>query len=483
MYDIVIIGAGVSGSALARSLSKFDLDILVVDKENDVSCGASKANSGISHAGYDPEPGTLMAKYNVKGNQMLPKICQELSVPYSKVGALVVAFSEQELPALQQLYDKGIKNGILPQYQAILNQEQLRHKEPNISEQALAAYWCSETGIISSFELCVGLMENAIDNGVVFSPNTQVKSITKIDEGFIIETNNLSCHNIKTRFIVNAAGGYADKIHAMLSKPNYTIKSRRGEYYILDKKYGHIANSVIFQCPNEKGKGVLISPTGHGNLIIGPNAYYVDDPYNVETTLPGLLEVKKLAERSIPNLPLHANIRNFSGNRAESSLGDFIVGPVFGIPGFFEIAGIHSPGLTSSPAIAEDMVLMLEKGGLTLIPKKSFNPYRKVIHLDYLSWDEKDQLIASNPLYGRMVCHCEKVSEGEIIDAVKRTNGGRSVEGIKKRTRVCAGTCQGSSCMARIVEIIARELNIDPLEVNQDKNGSYLIFPKGETLE
>ena len=475
MRDVVIIGAGICGSALARELSKFQLDVLVLEKENDASFGSTKANSGIAHGGYDPEPGTLTAKYNVLGNRMMEQLCQDLSVPYKKIGALVVAFTEEEKKTLQEIYDRGIANGLPKECQAIFSQKELREREPNISSEALEAYWCSESAVISSYELCVGLMESAVINGVDISLNTQVESITKTEKGFLVKTNNPACTDIETRYLINAAGGFADKIHNMVAKPSYQIKVRRGEYYLLDKKYGDLTNAVIFQCPSDKGKGVLVSPTAHGNLIIGPNAYFIDDPDNADTTPAGLEEVRTLAKKSVPSLTYGSNLRNFSGNRAEASTGDFIIGPVKEVPGFYEIAGIKSPGLTSAPAIAVDMVDMLEKGGLDLKQKLSFNPHRIVVHLDYTSYEERSRYIQANPLYGRIVCRCENVSEGEILDALRRPNGGNTIEGVKKRTRICAGTCQGGFCMPRIVEIIARELNIDPSEVFQDKNGSYIV--------
>lgn len=480
MRDIVIIGAGVCGSALARELSKYQLDILVLEKENDVAFGSTKANSGISHGGYDPEPGTLMAKYNVQGNRMMEQLCRDLSVPFKKVGALVVAFNEDEISTLQELYDRGIANSIPPESQKILTQEELFQKEPTISPEALGAYWCSESAVISSFELCVGLMESAVINGAVISVNTKVESIEKIPEGFLIKTNNPKCTDIKTRFLVNAAGGFADQIHNMIAPEAYTIKIRRGEYYLLDKKWGHLANTVIFQCPSDKGKGVLVSPTAHGNLIIGPNAYFIDDPNNTDTTPKGLEEIRTLAEKTIPKIPFGGNLRNYSGNRAESSTGDFIIGPVSEVPGFFEIAGIKSPGLTSAPAIAIDVVKMMEKEGLVLKEKYQFNPYRMVVHLDYLSLEERSRLISANPLYGRIICRCENVSEREIIDALHRPNGGTTIEGIKKRTRVCAGSCQGGFCIPRIIDIVARELNIPPNQINQDKNGSFIVVSSEE---
>lgn len=476
MRDVVIIGAGISGSALARELSKYQLNVLVLEKENDASFGSTKANSGISHAGYDPEPGTLMAKYNVQGNRMMEALCRDLGVPFKKTGALVAAFAPEEIPILKDIYERGLANGIPKENQALLSQKELREKEPNITPDALGAYWCSESGVVSSFELCIGLIENAVMNGVEIALDTEVTGVDKTEQGFCIKTNNAKYPQVKTRFLVNAAGGHADKVHAMLEPSPYTIKSRRGEYYLLDKKYGSKVNAIIFQCPSDKGKGVLVAPTAHGNLIIGPNAYWTEDPDNTDTTPAGLAEVRKLAEKSILRIPFGANLRNYSGNRAEASTGDFIIGPVKDINGFYEIAGIKSPGLTSAPAIALDMVSILEEGGLELKQKSNFNPYRTVVHLDYLSLEERARLINANPLYGRIVCRCENVSEGEIIDALKRPNGAHTIEGVKKRSRVCAGNCQGGFCMPRIVEIMARELNVPEEEIYQDKNGSFIVI-------
>lgn len=475
MIDVIIIGSGVSGSSLARELSKYNLNTVVLEKENDTANGSTKANSGICHGGYDPEPGTLMAKYNIIGNKMMPQLCAELGVPYLNIGSLTVALQPEDLPTLQTIYDKGITNGISKGNQAILSKEELLKKEPNISPNALGAYWCSTTGVVSSFELCVGLLESAVINGVNVKFNAEVTKIEKIEQGFRIFTNNTEFPILESRYIVNAAGNFADKIHNMIAPEAYTIKSRRGEYYLLDKKYGGLVNSVVFQCPSEKGKGVLVSPTAHMNLIVGPNAYFVDDPDNVDTTPEGLEEVRRLSVLSVPNIPFGSNLRNFSGNRAEASTGDFIIGPVKEVTGFFEIAGIKSPGLTSAPAIAVDIVSMMEKQGLELKQKLSFNPHRTVVHLDYLSYEERSRFIQANPLYGRIVCRCENVSEGEIIDAISRPIGGSTIEGVKKRTRVCAGVCQGGFCIPRIVNIIAKEKRINPEDVLQDKNGSNIL--------
>ncbi len=475
MKDVVIIGGGICGCSLARELSKYQLDVLVLEKENDVSFGATKANSGISHGGYDPIPGTLMAKYNILGNRMMEGLCEELSVPFIKTGCLVVAFSEDEKQTLKDIYDRGIKNGIPKECQAIFNQDALREKEPHISDNALAAYYCSETGVVSPYELCVALMENAVVNGANISTSTKVIDIKKIDDVFSIKTNSDEYNNIETKFIVNAAGLYAADIHNMLEPSPYSIKVRRGEYYLLDKKYGPLANTVIFQCPSDKGKGVLVSPTAHGNLIVGPNAYFIDDADDTDTTPKGLEEVRIFANKTIPNIPYNANLRNYSGNRAEPSTEDFIVGEVDSVKGFFEMAGIKSPGLTSAIAIAIDMVSMLEEAGLSLKQKANFNPFRTFVHLDYLPFEDRSRLINANPLYGRIVCRCENVSEGEIIDAMRRPNGGKTIEGIKKRTRVCAGSCQGGFCTPRIVEIMARELNIEVDKIFQDKNGSFIV--------
>jgi len=486
MKDIVIIGSGISGSSLARELSKYNLNILVLEKENDTANGASKANSGISHGGYDPLPGTLMAKYNIIGNRMMPKLCEDLSVPYNKSGVLVLAFNDKDLEMIQVLYNRGIENGVPVEESAILSREEVLLREPNISKEVKGAYWCGTTAVIGSFELCVAMLENAVMNGVEVYFNTEVINIKKKTENFTIYTNNPDYPIIETRFVVNAAGVFADKIHNMIAEKGYSIKVRRGEYFLLTKLSGQMVNSVLFPCPNENGKGVLVARTAHGNLIVGPNSEYTDRKENVDTTIMGLDEVKKMSQKLIPDIPFSSNLRNFSGNRAEASTGDFIIGEVKDVRGFYEIAGIKSPGLTSAPAIAVDMVKMLQKGGLGLVPKDSYNPKRIVIHLDYLSWEEKAHLIASNPAYGRIICRCENISEGEIVDAIKRPIGGRSLEGIKKRTRVCAGQCQGSFCIPLILAIVTKQLNIKPELINQDKNGSYIVLgktPKGENYD
>lgn len=478
MKDVVIIGSGVTGSALARELSKYNLNVLVIEKENDTAFGSSKANSGISHGGYDPMPGTLMAKYNIEGNRLMPQLCEDLSVPFAKVGALILAFDDADMKMIKTLHDRGIENGIPQEESAILTPEEVLKREPNISKDIKGAYWCGTSAVVSSFELCVGMLENAVANGVEVYFDTEVISMKQDSDHFTLTTTNPKYPTIEAKYVVNAAGCFADKVHDMLAEHEYSIKTRRGEYFLLNKPSGKLVTSVIFPCPNDKGKGVLVARTAHGNLIVGPNAEYIEEKENVDTTITGLAEVKRLALKIVPSIPFANNLRNFSGNRAESSTGDFVVGPVKGIKGFYEIAGIKSPGLTSAPAIAVDMVRMLKEGGLECKTNDSFNPKRTLIHLDYLSWEERAKLIAENPAYGRITCRCENVSEGEIIDAIRRPIGGRSLEGVKKRTRICAGQCQGGFCIPRIITIIASELGQDPETINQDKNGSYIVVGK-----
>lgn len=471
MYDVAIIGAGVIGTFIARELSRYKLDIALIDKENDVSNGTTKANSAIIHAGYDAKFGTNKGKFNAQGNPMFDKICEQLDVPLKRLGSLVVGFDEEDMTTIKELYDNGRKLGI-PQI-AILDYKKVKEKEPNISDSVVGALHAPTCGIIGPWELAIALAENALENGVELLLNSAVKDIERSKGIYRIITED---KEILCKYVINCAGLYADKINDMVGASYFKIIPRRGQYFILDKNAGDLVNSVIFQCPTKLGKGVLVAPTVHGNIIIGPDAEDLSVRDNLSTTAERLEFVKKSAVKSIPEIPFHKIITSFAGLRAEPSTGDFIIEESKDAKGFINVAGIKSPGLSSSPAIAKYVVELVRNMAGELEEKEDFNPRRrKVIRFDTLSDKEKVNLIKSDPRYGRIICRCENVTEGEIVDAIKRKAGAKTVDGIKRRVRPGSGRCQGGFCGPRVVEILARELGKDMKDIVKDGKDSYIL--------
>ena len=473
MYDVAIIGAGVTGAAIARELSRFSLKVIVLDKENDVSCGTSKANSAIIHAGYDPEETTLMAKLNSEGNPMFDRICSELDVPFKRIGSLVVAYDDEQIDHIKKLYQRGLNNKI--KKMSILSQEELRKREPHINPDAKSALLAETAGIIDPMLLTISLMENAVMNGCDLKLNFTVTSIEKNKSSFKIISRSES---VEAEYVINAAGVFADRIHNMAAEEDFRIKPRRGQYFILDKCEGEMVNSVIFPCPDRMGKGTLVTPTVHGNLILGPSSDDLEDPEDLSTTSDLLEKARTGARKLIPEITTRNSIRTFAGMRAEPDTGDFIIREAPGTPRFFDAAGIKSPGLTSAPAIAEYILLLLEKAGLKMDLKKDFNPYvkRKL----FLDRDEKEQkdLLKKNPLYGRIICRCENITEGDIMDAIHRPAGAETLDGVKRRCRPGMGRCQGGFCGPRVQEILARELNRKIEEIVLEKKNSYILTGK-----
>lgn len=474
MYDVAIIGAGVIGASVARELSKYDLNVVVIEKENDVSNGTTKANSAIVHAGYDAHEGTLMAKYNALGNAMFDEICEELSVPFERCGSLVLAFSEEEREHLDLLYKRGIVNGI-PEME-LLEKDEIKKMEPNISDSVVAALHAKTAGIVGPWELTIAMLENAAENGVSVELNQEVVDIEKLEAGYRIITQE---KNFEAKVVINASGVYADKIHNMVSEESFKITPRRGQYFVMDKIQGELVGQVIFQCPTELGKGILVTPTVHGNLLLGPDAQDMDDRDDISTTTEQLDFVKEHAVKSVPNIHFRDSIRSFAGLRAEGDRGDFIVEEAPGAPMFFDVAGIKSPGLSAAPAIGLDVAKMaVEKlGGAD--EKANFNPKREQIIFMELNAEEKKALIKENPQYGRVICRCENITEGEIVSSIHRKVGAKTVDGVKKRCRPGMGRCQGGFCGPRVQEILARELNVSLEEIVLDKKNSYILT--GET--
>ena len=471
MYDVVIIGAGVSGSACARELSRYNLSICVVEKEEDVCCGTSKANSAIVHSGIDCKPGTLMSEMNVRGNELMEPLSKELDFEFRRNGSLIVCFSEEDRPKLEALYEQGISNKI-PDIR-ILDAHEVHEMEPNLSEEVVAAIYCPTGGIVCPFGLNIALAENAATNGVEFRFNTEVTDICRKDDGYQLSTNR---GYILTRCVVNAAGVYADVFHNMVSSKKIHITPRRGEYCLCDKNAGNLVDKTIFQLPTKLGKGILVTPTVHGNLLLGPTAENIEDREDTATTQSGLAFVLEKAGMSVKNVPSRQIITSFSGLRACADRGDFILEE--SAPNFFEAAGIESPGLTSAPAIGVYMAEMAAKA-LGLTKKESFNPVRHgVVHLNSLSVGERAEKIRENPLYGSIVCRCETISEGEIVDAIRRPLGAKTLDGVKRRTRAGMGRCQAGFCSPRVMDILARELNLPLTAIRKNEKGSEIVFGK-----
>ncbi|WP_432409242.1 NAD(P)/FAD-dependent oxidoreductase [Wukongibacter sp. M2B1] len=480
MYDVAIIGAGIMGTFIARELSRFKLDIALIDKDNDVSNGTTKANSAIVHAGYDAKFGTNKGKFNALGNPMFDKVCEELDVPLKRIGSLVVGFNEEDMKTIKKLYENGMKLGI-PNMK-ILDYKGVKKKEPNISDIVTSALYAPTCGIVGPWELAIALAENAVENGVELLLNNEVKDIRKEEGIYRIITGD---QEILCRYVINCAGVYADKISNMVSSPYFKITPRRGQYYILDKSAGGIVNTVVFQCPTKLGKGVLVAPTVHGNVIIGPDAENLEDREDLSTTAERLRFVRNSAIRSISNIPFNKVITSFAGLRAEPSTGDFIIEEVKDAKGFINVAGIKSPGLSSSPAIAKYVVELVKKIAGGLEEKQDFKPRRKgIVNFDSLIDSKKERLIQEDPRYGRIICRCENVTEREIVDAINRNAGATTVDGVKRRVRPGTGRCQGGFCGPRVVEILARELGMDMNSIVKDGKGSYILTEetKGKNL-
>lgn len=470
MYDVVIIGAGVTGAAAARELSKYQSDVCVLEKAEDVCCGTSKANSGIVHAGYDAEPGTMKAKMNVLGNEMMEKLTKDLDIPFQRKGSFVVLNHEEEMDKLVKLYDQGIKNGV--KGLRILSGSEAKEMEPKLSEHVCAALYAPSAGIICPFELNIAMAEDAAVNGTEFYFRQEVTEIRKMEDRYLVTAGQKV---YETRCIVNAAGVYADVIHNMVCEEKIHITARRGEYCLLDRKAGNHVSRTIFTLPGRLGKGVLVTPTVHGNILLGPTAENTPDKEGTNTTREGLSQVMEKAGLNVKDLPKRQIITSFAGLRAHEDGDDFIIGEADGAEGFFDCAGIESPGLTSSPAIG---VTIAELAALKLGLKKkeAFISTRKgILKPERLTQEERNELIRKNPSYGTIICRCEMVTEGEILDAVRRPLGAATLDGIKRRTRAQMGRCQAGFCTPKVMDILARELGIPVSEVEKSGSGSKLI--------
>ncbi len=472
-YDVAVIGGGVVGALISRALSRYDISVALLEKCNDVAMGTTKANSAIVHGGFDAANGTLKAKLNVRGTELMPKVCADLSVPYRNNGSLVLAFSEKEMEHVHKLYERGVKNGV-PKL-SVLNKEQVKALEPQVSDEVVGALLSETAGIVCPYELTIAATENAVTNGVEFIRNCAVKAISLTSDGFVLSTTQ---GEISAKYVVNAAGIHSDDIARMIGDNSISLIPRKGEYYLLDKSFGYMADHTIFQCPNEMGKGVLVTPTVDGNLLIGPSALDVDDKEDVDTTPEGLDFIVEKAKKSVPTLNIRGAITSFAGMRAHPTTDDFIIGFSEKNDCFLNVAGIESPGLSAAPAIAEMVANMLsEKADFK--EKSEFVSTRKApIRFRHMSKSEREDLIAKNKAYGRIICRCETITEGEILDAIHAPAGARDVDGVKRRTRAGMGRCQGGFCGSKVVEILARELKVPMNEITKFGGGSKILFEK-----
>ncbi|MBR6309104.1 MAG: NAD(P)/FAD-dependent oxidoreductase [Lachnospiraceae bacterium] len=467
--EVVIIGAGVVGSSIARELSRYNLGITVLEKASDVCEGTSKANSGIVHAGFDAEPGTLKARFNVAGSRKMEALSRELDFSYKRNGSLVLCFSKDDYPKLEELKKRGEENGV--EGVTILTGDEVRKMEPAISDEVVAALYAPTGAIVCPFGLTIAMAENAAVNGAEFRFNEPVTAIKADGDGFVVTTDK---GTYECKAVINAAGVYADTIHNMVCADKIHITARKGEYCLYDKKVGGTVSSTIFQLPGAYGKGVLVTPTVHGNLLLGPTATDTPDKEEVNTTKTGLDTLQATAAKSIKAVPYRSVITSFAGLRAHEDGGDFIVGES-SVKGFYDAAGIESPGLSAAPAIGE--FLAGEVAGYLGAGKKSdFKATRKGIpNVALASKEERDRLIKENPLYANVICRCELVTEGEIVDAIKRPVGATTLDGVKRRTRAGMGRCQAGFCSPKTLEILARELGCDITEITKHGEGSEFL--------
>ena len=471
MYDVTIIGAGVIGGMIARCLSKYDIKVCILEKENDVATGTTKANSAIVHAGFDAKEGSLKARLNVQGSKMMKQITDELGVKYINNGSLVIGFNEEDRNTIEELKKRGETNGV--EGLEILEKEELKIKEPNISDNVICALYAPTGAIICPYELAVASIGNAMDNGTELVTGFEVLNIEKCDECYKISSADRS---IKTKIVVNAAGVFADKIAHMVGDNSFSITPRKGEYILLDKECGTLVTHTIFRTPSKMGKGILVSPTVDGNLLTGPTSVDVTEKENTETTEEGLAHIiRESCENA--NVPYNKTITSFCGLRAVGDTGDFIINSPE--PYFINVAGIESPGLSSAPAIAEMVRDIIEACGMDLREKETFNPIRRPMHyFRKAPIEEKNKIIANDKTFGRIICRCEGVTEGEILEAIRTNPKPSDLDGVKRRTRAQMGRCQGGFCTPYIIGLLSQELGISPEEVTKNGKNSYLITGK-----
>lgn len=474
MYDIVIIGAGIIGGLVTQGLSKYDLKIAVLEKDNDVGNEATAANSAIVHSGHDPKTGTLKAKFNVRGNELYEDLCKELKVDFIRNGALVVATDETEMPKLNELYQQALDRNV--PVEKITREEAIK-LEPNLSDGVIAALNLPSTGIISPWEVTIAAMEDAVNNGVELFLDNKVVAIEKKDGYFEITTNKSV---YQSKVVINAAGVYSDDIYRMVSHQSaYNVQARRGEYFVLDRAEKPVVSRTIYPLPSEKGKGVLVVPTIHNNILLGPNSDVISDKEGKDNTAEALAYVKREVSKTVKNIPMHTVIRTYSGLRPTPDNHDFVIEESKDVPNFVNLIGIESPGIASAPAIAEHVIEEILPKIITLTKKTTPRVERRPwVILNRMSVDEKQAHFEKDPKFGQMICRCELVSEGEIVDVIHRNVGAKTVKAVKRRVRAGAGRCQGGFCEPRVINILARELNISPTDVLLDSDLSQILVGK-----
>ncbi len=471
-YDVTVIGAGVVGGMIARTLAKYDVKLCILDKENDVAMGATKANSAIVHAGFDAKEGSLKAKLNVRGSELMEEVTRQLGVKYKRNESLVVAF-EDERAEVEAILERGIRNGV--KGLRIVEKEELQKMEPNINPDLACALHAPTGAIVCPYELAIAAVGNAMDNGADLKLNFKVARIDKTEDGYVITSED--GQTVQTAIVINSAGVYSDEVAAMTGDADFTVHPRRGEYMLLDKECGSFTQRTIFHTPTKMGKGILVSPTVDNNLLLGPTATDIEDKDDTTTTAEGFATIFAKASDNVAKIPFNKVITSFCGLRSVGSTGDFIIKHREGV---VTLAGIESPGLSSAPAIAEYVEDMLKtEMGFAADLKADYNPIRKPGHYFHdLSMEEKNEIIKKDPRYGRMVCRCEGITEGEIVEAIHTNPPASDVDGIKRRTRSGMGRCQGGFCSPTVVEIIAREKNMAFEDVTRFGKGSVINYNK-----
>lgn len=473
MYDVIIIGAGVVGCSTAYYLSQYQMSIALLETHNDVANGTTKANTGCMHAGYDPLPGSLMAKYNVEGSLMAKELCKKLDVLYDDCGTLVLAFNQEDLQTLKELYQRGKQNNVDQLY--LLDEKQTRQLQPLLSDKVVGSLYAKTGAIIDPWQYTIALAEVALENGVDLKLNNKVINITKENDVFTITTTK---DKYQCKYIINAAGVYSDVVHELIGEKEFSIIPVRGQYFLLDKSEGQKVKQVLFQCPSSKGKGVAVCPTVHGNMIVGPDAETVDFE-DLATTTESLNYIKDRSALTMDKINFKDNIRNFAGVRARSDRGDFIIEESKSVKNFYNLAGMASPGLTAACAIGFHVIDWLNTKE-KFIKKASYKETRKKIHFKDLTSEEKNELIAKNPAYGKIVCRCEHVTEGEILDCFDSPIPPQSMDAIKRRTNAGMGRCQSGFCGERVAMILKDKLNIEFNEILLDKEGSNILMTKAK---
>ena len=472
MFEFAVIGAGVVGGMVARELTKYTSSVCILEKGSDVALGATRANSAIVHAGYDAAVGSLKARMNVRGSKMMAEVCRDLGVKYKNNGSLVVGFKDEDEQTLISLCERGKINGV--DGVRVIYRDEILALEPNIGDEVTVALHAPTGAIVCPYELCMASVGNAMDNGATLRTSFEVKKIEKAEDGYKISSDD---DFILAKWVINCAGVYSDEVSAMAGDASFTVRPRRGEYMLLDREVGDHISHTVFRCPSKMGKGVLVTPTVDGNLLVGPTAEDIDDKEDTKTTAEGLAKVRALASAQVARIDFSKVITSFTGLRATGSTGDFIIN--MPRPHFLNVAGIESPGLSSAPAIAEYVLSLLFDAGYEAEVRADFNGTRRPMHFfSSLSVEEKNALIKERPEYAHVICRCETITEGEILDAIRTNPRPTDVDGIKRRTRASMGRCQGGFCTPYIIDLLAQEMGVDYTAVTKFGGNSYINFGK-----